>query len=288
MLTTSDEQLAVGLLRMTDCGESEAFDYINQNITNQDIDKSIALVYSIVRVNKTDAYNILNQYGVNDKDANVILKKSHCNPPEAFFITSEDMIGKSGVWAHFGSWNFTKSQMYINVKGKEYNEAVDYLKVHFSFTDQQAQDYYYKIQGLDTEGGANDWIAPWPSYMSDKAICQPSPSEKDLLICENGLTFNLSSSGAFINTAQGQLKVRNIGFLSNTTFILNNYPIDKTAEVGAIMLSGGQSVLTHPDLTGSMFTRLFYLEGIGLKHFEKFYDQRGVLGQRVIIWKVKW
>jgi dolichyl-phosphooligosaccharide-protein glycotransferase len=288
MLLTNDENLAIGLLRMTNCGESEAFDYINNNITDEDIDESIALIYNIVRVNKTEAYNILKQHGVNDIDTSAILKKSHCVPPEAFFITSEDMIGKSGVWAHFGSWNFSKSQMYINVKGKEYIEGVDYLKNHFSFNDQQAQDYYYKIQGLDTESGANDWIAPWPSYMSDISACQPEPSDKNLIICSNGLIFNLTSSGAFINTAQGQLKVRNIGFISNGTFILNNYPVDKTAEVGAIMLPGGQSVLTHPDLTGSMFTRLFYLNGVGLKHFEKFYDQQGVLGQKVIIWKVKW
>ena len=28
-----------------------------------------------------------------------------------YFITSYDMIGKSGVWGHFGSWDFVKATM---------------------------------------------------------------------------------------------------------------------------------------------------------------------------------
>jgi len=42
------------------------------------------------------------------------------------------------------------------------------------------------------------------------------------------------------------------------------------------------------DLTASMFTRMFYQEGIGLKHFKKFSDERSVFGSRIIVWKVDW
>ena len=42
------------------------------------------------------------------------------------------------------------------------------------------------------------------------------------------------------------------------------------------------------DLTASMFTRMFYQEGIGLKYFKKFSDERSVFGGRIIVWKVDW
>ena len=41
-------------------------------------------------------------------------------------------------------------------------------------------------------------------------------------------------------------------------------------------------------LTAGMFTRLFYMDGIGLKHFKNFSDERSVTGDRIIIWKVDW
>jgi len=42
------------------------------------------------------------------------------------------------------------------------------------------------------------------------------------------------------------------------------------------------------DLTASMFTRMFYQEGIGLRYFKKFSDERSVFGGRIIVWKVDW
>ena len=41
-------------------------------------------------------------------------------------------------------------------------------------------------------------------------------------------------------------------------------------------------------LEDSMFTRLFFLDGHGLKHFQKFSDLRSVTGQRIVVWKVDW
>ncbi len=37
-----------------------------------------------------------------------------------------------------------------------------------------------------------------------------------------------------------------------------------------------------------MFTRLFFIEGHGLKHFKKFSDEKSVFGGRIIVWKVDW
>jgi hypothetical protein len=37
-----------------------------------------------------------------------------------------------------------------------------------------------------------------------------------------------------------------------------------------------------------MFTRMFYLDGHGLKYFNKFDDRQGITGGRIITWKVDW
>ena len=47
-------------------------------------------------------------------------------------------------------------------------------------------------------------------------------------------------------------------------------------------------ILSHPLHGGSIFTTLFFAEGHGLKHFEKFYDTTDISGIRIIVWKVVW
>jgi hypothetical protein len=51
-------------------------------------------------------------------------------------------------------------------------------------------------------------------------------------------------------------------------------------------------ILMEPALTGSMFTRLFYLRGHGLKYFDLFDVQPDnktpSIGTRIYTWKVDW
>ena len=46
--------------------------------------------------------------------------------------------------------------------------------------------------------------------------------------------------------------------------------------------------LVTTDLAGSMFTRLFYYDGIGLDNFEMFYENKQVTGGDILVWKVNW
>ena len=61
--------------------------------------------------------------------------------------------------------------------------------------------------------------------------------------------------------------------------------------LGIALVKDGESygiVAMDSDLSRSMFTRLFYQEGTGLKHFKKFSDERTLFGGRIIVWKVDW
>jgi len=36
------------------------------------------------------------------------------------------MVGKAGVWAHFGSWNFQRALMYNTVKSMEVTQGIEF------------------------------------------------------------------------------------------------------------------------------------------------------------------
>jgi hypothetical protein len=44
----------------------------------------------------------------------------------------------------------------------------------------------------------------------------------------------------------------------------------------------------HPDLAASMFTIMFFMDGHGLKHFDKLSYQRSVFNNEIFVYKVDW
>jgi hypothetical protein len=83
------------------------------------------------------------------------------------------MVGKAGVWAHFGYWNFNKAYMIREVRPKDPDEGIRLLIEKFNYSEEQASILYYELQSLDSDRAMNDWISPWPNYLIGNWIgCQ--------------------------------------------------------------------------------------------------------------------
>jgi dolichyl-diphosphooligosaccharide--protein glycosyltransferase len=233
--------------------------------------------------------------------AEEVLEFTHCDPPENYYITSDDMIGKSGVWAHFGSWNFDKALIYNTLKKSEYKKSkeksIEYLKNRFNYSDSQAENLYYEVRSIKDSDAANSWIAPWPGYGSQPTMCNKI-SETELIcpIRASGIqgTINmdidLENYEAAITTPQGTVNPNAIIFPTEQGLVKKTYS-NQTLGYSMTMIPNGDQwgyVMMIPPLEDSMFTRLYFLDGHGLSKFEKFSDQQSVIGNRIVVWKVKW
>ena len=161
LLMTDNELESIGILRMLDCGHNNAFNELFK--IGNDSHLSIRILHQIIALEKSDAEKKLKEYGLNPAQIENILKYTHCNPPEAFFIASEDMIGKSGVWGHFGSWNFERAEIWQNRKLPQ-DKLIEMMMKEYNYTKEKAENTYYEIQGITSDSEANTWIAPWPGY----------------------------------------------------------------------------------------------------------------------------
>ncbi|MBI2005586.1 MAG: hypothetical protein HYS80_02370, partial [Candidatus Aenigmarchaeota archaeon] len=147
LLMTSDEREAIGILRMLDCGSNTAYNEINK-ITNN-THSSLKILKKIILLNKKDAEKTLKEFNILDeKQIDKILSLTHCNPSEAYFMASEDMIGKSGVWSHFGSWNFERADIWQNARKMPQEKAVEYMIKKFNYTKERAENTYFEIQSI--------------------------------------------------------------------------------------------------------------------------------------------
>jgi dolichyl-diphosphooligosaccharide--protein glycosyltransferase len=297
-LLTSDEDTAVGILRMLDCSgyPRGAYAYDSVYSVVKDEPKSIDILYEIIPKDKAKAREILSKHNFKEEKIAEILNYTHCEPPEDYFITSEDMVGKSGVWAHFGSWNFDRALIYKTLKSKNYKnnleQSTDFLQKRFNYSKSKSENLFYEIQSITNSRQANNWIAPWPSYAG---VVGCGKIDNETLKCSDFIV-NLTAYDVYIPTQQGNKYPKRASFQTNEGLILREYNdsiinLQNGRGLGVALAKKDDAyrlVQMDEALTASMFTRLFYMEGVGLRHFKKFSDERGITGGRIIVWKVDW
>lgn len=286
VLVTSNESEAVGILRMLDCGSNSAFEVLNAQF--QDPVRSVRILYRLFGVDRKAALAILAREGVDEQEK--VLKFTHCDPPENYFIASDDMIGKSGVWSHFGLWNFERAKLWIVLRNQDQETAVQAMMREWNYTKEQAEQAYYDVQSIADEGAANAWISPWPGILGGAADC--SVQEKSVVVCGNGLQHNLGDGQTVVRVQGGAARppmLVRLGKDGKYTELRFN---DSNVGVGALLYQTGpeswRSVIASPELLQSTFMKLYFLEGHGLKHFKEFNRQRHITGGEVITYKIDW
>ena len=171
ILVADNEDQAINTIRMLDCGSKET--YMTLLADTNDVLLSVGLTKTIIMQDEEDARKTLEKAGISSGAIDKTLGYAFCTPPEHYLITSEDMVGKSGVWAHFGYWDFNKAYMIREVRPKDSDEGIKLLREKFNYTEDQASILYYELQSLDSDRAMNDWISPWPNYLIGNWIgCQ--------------------------------------------------------------------------------------------------------------------
>jgi len=126
--------------------------------------------------------------------------------------------------------------------------------------------------------------------MSGLAGCN-FDNEEATVQCGNGLQVDLTTMEAEIIGQQGKVSLKSLAFInSKEEFTVLEYE-DSSSPYSAALIprgNGYRSIILDPLHAGSMFTRLFFFEGHGLKHFKLFSDKTQITGGRIQVWKVSW
>jgi dolichyl-diphosphooligosaccharide--protein glycosyltransferase len=291
LMLTNDENLSIAILRMLDCGANKAFDFLAEE-TN-DSYKAIQILNNALEMNDEDARSYLLDT-VGEDTTKLVMEHAFCEPPENYFVTSEDMVGKSGVWAHFGSWDFTRAKMYAEVKArKSLGDAEKYLIDNFNLSQAQASKYVSEIR-VQT---GDEWISPWPSYFGGMIDC--TKQNETALSCIKrmdgntgiAISVDLENMEAYaLASNQERLKVKKFVYNKANNVYVKEDP-SSVFDYGIILKKDGESysfVICHTMLADSIFTRLFFLDGAGTNYFDLFHSDTDTFGNDFYIWKVNW
>ena len=292
-LLTPEENMSLAVIRMMACGRQESY----RILTNQSPGTlaAVELLYELLELNRDDAEQLLLSKNMSQDLVEEVLGYTHCLPPDVYFITSEDMVGKGGVWGHFGAWDFRRAEIYMRVQGApNFNEGIRTLTEDYGYNENEAQRIYSEVTSTD----ANRWIAPWPGFMSGGTAC--SQRQTDLFLCrvriqegELNILFNSTSGDASILAAQNQyVYPHSISYIDSTGRFIHkgydDYQVPYALSFIRESATNYRVVLLDPLQAASIFTRLFFHNAAGIKHMTRFYDIRGINGGRILVWKINW
>ena len=263
-LLTNNETLSAGILKMLSTSGDQG--YLTVENYTKNTGKSTEILNNILGVDKATAQTILTtKYGLTTDQAQNILKYTHPdNPTPDVLITSYDMISKAGWWSYFGSWNFTTNN------GTQSGYSI-------------AQPNATTVNNTTVLLGSNAVVAQVNGNNISAGLINTNELQNQA---------NTTSSSQLLNEILTELQGGNGTLVMKPhklTIINNNGTITQQVvsndSTFSVLLVNENStyitVLMNRQLEDSMFTRLYFMQGAGLTHFNMSYAQPGVM-----VWSV--
>ncbi|AEG18866.1 STT3 domain-containing protein [Methanobacterium paludis] len=262
-LLTNNETLSAGILKMLSTSGDQG--YLTLENYTKDTGKSTEILNNILGVDKATAQTILTtQYGLTTDQAQNVLKYTHPdNPTPDVLITSSDMIGKALWWSYFGSWNFTSN----NGTASGYSAAqANATTVNNTTVLIGSNAVVAQVNGSNITAGVIN---------TNELQSQENTTSSSVLY--NEILTELKGGNGSLVLKPHKLMVINNGNL--TEQIVSN-----DSSFSILVIGENSTYITvamSKELEDSMFTRLYFMGGAGLTHFNMSYAQPGVM-----VWKV--
>lgn len=313
-LLTDDVEEAHNILKVMNCGQEHPYNLLEAHMGERYRPTQIKL--AITQMEREEARTYMEGEGLPDDLINEVLSLTHCDDLyPMYFVTSEDMVGKASVWAHFGGWNFTRAYFYYYLRHLPLTEVYEIAERNLDMSEEETRTLYNRASTIKNENEAAQWISPFISYATRRKVS--CAEENRTVICDYNMGLQQDQTHSYVlrraivpldnledtqlimqvvnratGTPVGQdvLKPTNVVIERDGEFEEHSFA-DSGLGLDLVLMDEETrftSLLTDPALSKSVFTRLFFMEGRGsdLDMFERISDITSFRGERIIVWKV--
>lgn len=262
-LLTDNEYEAANILRMLNNGGNKAFEIIDEHLKDPLL--SVLLLENILLLPTERGKEILQKFlpsPVVESLSNLLAR----NPARADFVVDHTMPYKMPAISYLGNWDFSKVYIAQNFDKKEKDKIIERLK-DLGRDEQEIQRFYQEVFLISTKN-LDDWLSRRLQFYGPLA----NGREKDgMVFFDNGFAYNIKEGTLQSNANQipRSLFISTEGGLAESVYpnanVIFSILIFKAED-------GYKSILLDPELGRSMFVRLYFLNGAGLKHFLPFVD----------------
>ncbi|MCM8787784.1 MAG: dolichyl-diphosphooligosaccharide--protein glycosyltransferase subunit STT3 [Candidatus Omnitrophica bacterium] len=278
-LLSWDEDEAISILRMLNNGANKAFEIINSYL--KEPLRSVLLLEKVLGLGMESAKKTLSDYLPKSSVDKVILLLFD-KPPPAYFIVDYSMIPKISAISYLGNWNLSKVYIALNFNTQEKEKILEYLTSLGKDRDYVLQ--LYQEAFLIPPKQLGNWISRPVQFYSD--IVNGVIKDREVFF-NNGFVYKIEEKNLISQN----------GYLPRSLFIENNGKIEEIVFSNPNVI---YSVLIFKDKNGdyklvcldrqlgkSLFVRLYFLRGRGLKKFTAHIDVedgKNYLGSYQINW----
>ncbi|MCM8795312.1 MAG: hypothetical protein NC928_01265 [Candidatus Omnitrophica bacterium] len=261
-LLTNNEMEAIHILMMLNNSGNKAFETINKYIN--DPLQSVLLLEYILSLTPDRGQEVLKKF-LPEKLTFEVMKMIYSRPARAVFLVDHTLPLKIGAISYLGNWDFSKVYVAQNFIKKEKDRIIDYLRE--LGRDPAEINRFYQEVFLISNKNLDDWLSQ--RYMFYSGISN-GREEDGMIIFDNGFVYDPKEKTIKSNSGQ----------IPRSLFTLdeNDNLIEKILPNGNVIFSilvfksenGYKSVLLDRALGASVFVRLYFLNGKGLRYFIPF------------------
>lgn len=262
-LLSNNEEEAIAILRMLNNGGNKAFEIINDYI--KDPLKSELLLEEVLTFPPDKVQQTLLEY-LPALKVQEVMQLLFSTPSHASFVVDNTLVFKMPAISFLGNWNFAKVYIAQNFNKEEKDQIIERLK-KLGGNPQDLQRFYQEIF-LISDKNFNEWLSRRVQFYGGLV----NGREKDgVIFFDNGFMYN--SKEQTIQSNNGQVPVSLFLAKDNsfTEIPMTNPNIGFSALIFTTP-EGYKCILLDRPLANSLFSRLYFLRGKGLKHFAPFID----------------
>ena len=121
------------------------------------------------------------------------------------------MVGKAAVWAHWGSWDFTKKYVFDNYNSKSAQLISEELNTNVTIIENYIKELEEiktraKTSNIREQDLINQWFAPYPSFAGQQSCNMQNAT----IVCQNGLQIDLFSGQILNKDSFSSVKFKNL------------------------------------------------------------------------------
>lgn len=263
-LLSSDENKSIGILRMLNNGGNRAFEAIDKQLNDPLF--SVLLLENVLGSPPENAQAILLKFLPN-KAVQEIMALLYAMPSRSGFIVDNTMLAKMPAISYLGNWSFSKVYIAQNFNQKEKDRIIDYLK-NLGIYGPQIQQFYQEAFLISTRK-LDDWLSHRLQFYGPLTNGREKGGS---VFFDNGFIYD-PKENTFQSNA-GQVP-RSLFLLTEDSLVENAYPNANTPFSALVFRAEDglyKCILLDRELGASVFTRLYFLRGRGLRHFIPFID----------------
>lgn len=265
-LSQSEEE-ALGILRMLNVSSNNASEFLqNKGIP---LSKAVPLISSALTLNRPQAISLYNKV-LPTPQANELIAMTHGAPPPSYVMIYNEIVDGNVMLGYLGKWNFAK------IEGL--NSQPELLR---KIPARSSKDYVPFI-----------WSLVGGPYRQSPTLNLQKRSGNTLLF-DHGVAVNTTDMTVTVSSPQYGRGIPQSLFYAAGDEIKEVELPGANLSYSAILFKedGGTAhcVLLDRVIANSLISRMYYFEGLGLKHFKPFAKESDLTGRtKIFIYEVKW